>query len=253
MAECNAVSTPMVTGCKLSKVDETPDADQTMYRSMIGSLLYLTSSRPDLMQAICMVSRFQSAPKQFHFTVIQRIFKYINGTLDFGLLYPRNDNFTLLAYTDANWAGCVDDKKLTNGAAFFLGDSLVTWDNKKQDCTSLSTTKVEYVATTSCCTQLLWMAQTLLDMGIIVDKPLTIFCDNTSAISLSKNLVMHCRMKHIATRLLFLCEKILTNEVTLQYVPTQAQVADTFTKPLATDAFERLRLRLGVVSQSNLV
>ncbi|XP_059068926.1 disease resistance protein TAO1-like [Cryptomeria japonica] len=135
MAECNAVSTPMVSGCKLSKVDETPDADQTMYRSMI---------------------------------VVQRIFKYINGTLDFGLWYPRNDNFTLLAYIDANWAGCVDDRKITNGAAFFLGDILVTWDNKKQDCISLSITEFEYVATTSCCTQLLWMAQTLLDMGRII-------------------------------------------------------------------------------------
>ncbi|XP_059077988.1 uncharacterized mitochondrial protein AtMg00810-like [Cryptomeria japonica] len=141
MAECNAVSTPMATGCKLSKVDDTPTIDQTMYRSMIGSFLYLTATRPDFMQAVCMVSRFQSAPERFHFITIQRILKYIKGTLDFGLWYPRNDNFTLLAYIDVDWAGCVDDRKSTNGATFFLGDSLVAWHNKKQDCISLSTAK----------------------------------------------------------------------------------------------------------------
>ncbi|XP_057834885.2 secreted RxLR effector protein 161-like [Cryptomeria japonica] len=242
MADCRVVSTPMVTDCKLSKVDESLDVDQTEYRSMIGSLLYLTASRPNLMQVVCMVSRFQYAPKQSHLTVVQRIFKYIQGTLDFGLWYPRNDNFTLMSYPDANWASCLDERKSTIGATFFLGDCLVAWKSKKQDSVSLSTIEEEYIGATSWCTQLPWMAQTLMDMGIIVDKPIPIFCDNTSTISLSKHSVMHSQMKNIAIKLLFLHEKVFANEVTLQYIPTQAQVADIFIKPLAIEAFERLHL-----------
>ncbi|XP_057843343.2 secreted RxLR effector protein 161-like [Cryptomeria japonica] len=232
MDDCHPASTPMMIGCKLSKTDDSPDVNQSEYRSMIGSLLYLTASRPDLMQSVCMVSRFQSAPKQSHLIVVKRIFKYIQGTLDFGLRYPRNTNFTLMAFTDADWAGCLDDRGSTSGAVFYLGDRLIAWHSKKQDSVSLSTAEAEYIAATSCYTQLLWMAQQLLDMGIKVPKPISIFYDNTSAINLSKNPVLHSRTKHIAIKFHFLQEKVLANEVQLLHVPTQAQVADIFTKAL---------------------
>ena len=156
MAECKPVSTPMETGCKLMKNDDSPSINQTLYRSMIGSLLYLTASRPDIMQAVCMVSRFQSDPKQSHLNAVHRILKYIQGTIDFGLWYPHSNDFTLTGYTDADWGGS-DDKKSTSGAAFFLGECLVAWHSKKQDCVTLSTCESEYVAATTCCTQLIWM------------------------------------------------------------------------------------------------
>ncbi|XP_057818174.2 uncharacterized mitochondrial protein AtMg00810-like [Cryptomeria japonica] len=155
MTDCKFVSTPMETSCKLTKSDDSPKINQSKYRSMIGSLLYLTTSRPDLMHAVCLVSLFQSAPKQSHLNVVKRIFKYIKGTLDYGLWYPQNNDFNLVGFTDADWVGCMDDRKIMSGVAFFLEDCLVAWHNKKQECVTLSTAKSEYIAETACCTQLI--------------------------------------------------------------------------------------------------
>ena len=208
MDDCKPVSTPMMIGCKLSKDDQAPSIDQTQYRFMIGSLLYLTATRLDILQAVCLVARYQAAPKATHVSVVKRIFKYLKGTMEYGLWYPKGEDFTLVAYSNADWAGCVDDKKSTSGGAFFLGDNLVSWHSKKQESVSLSTTKAEYMVATSCCTQVLWMKQMLKDLGIQVSDPTTLRCDNTSAINISKNLMMHCRTKHIAIRYHFLKDKV---------------------------------------------
>jgi hypothetical protein len=141
MEDCAPVSTPMITGCKLRKDDESPKANQTLYRSMIGSLLYVTTSRPYIMQAIGLVARFQSAPKETHVQAVKRIFRYLKGTLDFVLWYSRSKDFTLTTYTDADWEGSIDDKKSTSGGALFLGNCLVSWC-KKQTSISLSTKKL---------------------------------------------------------------------------------------------------------------
>jgi hypothetical protein len=191
MEDCAPVNTPMVTGCKLSKDDESLEENQTLYRSMIGNLLYVMTSRPDIMQAVGLVAWFQAAPKETHVQAVKIIFKYLKGTLDFGLWYSRGEYFTLTTYTDVDWAGSVDDRKSTSGGAFFLGNNLVSWLSKKQSSVSLSTTEAEYIATTSCCTQVLWMKQTLKDIKVEYDHPISIICDNTSAINISKNHVMH--------------------------------------------------------------
>jgi hypothetical protein len=131
MEDSSPVSIPMVIGCKLSKDDMSPDVDQRTYRSMIGSLLYITTSCLDIMQAIGMVGHYQSAPKQSHLVGVTRIFKYLKGTMTYGLWYPINQNFQLTTYLDADWENCVDERKSTSGGAFFLGDSLVAWISKK--------------------------------------------------------------------------------------------------------------------------
>jgi len=164
---------------------------------MIGSILYLTGTRPNIMHAVGIVGRFQENPKETHLRAVKRIFNYLQGTQNYGLWYPRDTDLTLHAYTDANWAGSVDDRKNTSGGAFFMGSRLVSWFNKKQSSIALSTAEVEYVVVASCCTQLLWMMQTLQDMQITCTPPISIFCDNTSAISISKNHVMHSKTKHM--------------------------------------------------------
>lgn len=247
MQDCNPISTPMMTCCKLSKDDESPIVDESLYRSMIGSLLYLTATRPDILQAVCMVARFQATPKESHVVAVKWIFCYLKGTLDYGLWYPKCKDFTLHAYSDADWAGCVDDRKSTSGGAFFLGSNLVAWHSKKQDSVSLSTAEAEYIAAVSSCTQVLWMKQTLQDLGIHITEPILISCDNTSAINISKNPVMHSRTKHISIRYHYLKEKVMEGEVKLDYVPTTEQVADIFTKPLPRESFEYLRIKLGVI------
>ena len=125
MEDSQPVGTPMVTGCKLSKDDESLEVDHTMFRSMIGSLLYVTTTRPDVMQAVGLLARFHSAPKETHVTTIKSIFKYLKSTMEYGLWYPKGQDFTLKAFTNAHWAGSVDDWKSTSGAAFFLGNFLV--------------------------------------------------------------------------------------------------------------------------------
>ena len=138
------------------------------------------------MQAVGMVGRFQLAPKQSHLLAVKRILKYLKGTPDFGIWYPKSSTLTVTAYIDANWARSVDDRKSTSGNAFFLGECLVYWLSKKQTSISLSTAEAEYIATTDCCTQILWMKEALKYVNIGTNQPMTIYCDNTSAISLRK-------------------------------------------------------------------
>ena len=152
MEDSKPVCTPMVTGCSLSENDESAAVHQATYRSMIGSLLYLTGTRPDIMHAVGIVGRFQTNPKETHLQAVTRIFKYLQGTQNYGLWYPRDTDLTLHAYTDADWAGSVDDRKSTSGGAFFMGSIIVSWFNQKQSSIALSTAEVEYVATASCCT-----------------------------------------------------------------------------------------------------
>jgi hypothetical protein len=143
----------MTFGCKLSKEDESKAVDPKHYRSMIGSLLYVIASRPDVKQAVGMVSRFQETLKERRVQAIKIIFRYLKGTIDLGLWYPSKDSFTLKAYSDADWEGSVDERKSTSGGEFFLGESLVAWISKKQSSISLSSTESEYIATTESCTQ----------------------------------------------------------------------------------------------------
>jgi hypothetical protein len=150
----------MTVGCKLRKEDESNDVDPKHYRSMIGSLLYVTTSKSDVKQAVGMVARFQASPKESHVQAVKRIFMYLKGTMDLGLWCPSKDSFTLKAYSDADWAGSVDDRKSTSGGAFIFGESLVYWISKKQSSISLSSTEAEYIAAAECCTQVEWMKQT---------------------------------------------------------------------------------------------
>ena len=154
---------------------------------MVGCLLYVTSSRPDVKQYVGLVARFQAGPKESHVHVVKIKFRYLKGTIHLGLWYPSKNSFYLKAYSDAYWASCVDERKSTSGGAFFLGESLVAWTSKKQTSIYLSTTEAEYIAATKCCAQVEWMKKVLQDIKVVFEEPTIIYCDNTSAISLSKN------------------------------------------------------------------
>ena len=148
LEDFDLVSTPMVTGCKLSKDDESLEVDHTMYRYMIGIMLYVTTTRPDVMQVMGLVARFHSDPKETHVTVVKIILRYLKGTIEYGLWNLRGQDFTLKAFTDADWEGSVDDRKSTSGAELFLGNYLVSWLSKKQSSISLSTVEAKYIFVT---------------------------------------------------------------------------------------------------------
>ena len=165
--------------------------------------------------------------------------------------YPKGNNLIIQAFTDADWAGSIDDHKSTSGAAFYLGGCLVSWLSKKQTSISLSTAEAEYITAASCCTQVLWMKQTLQDLQVQFSEPIPIFCDNTSAISISKNPVMHSKTKHIPIKYHFVREQVAEKNIKLEYVCTKEQIADIFTKPLPREAFEYLRQKLGILPSSH--
>ncbi|CAM8877595.1 unnamed protein product [Rhodiola kirilowii] len=174
---------------------------------MIGSLLYLTASRPDIAYPVGVCARYQADPKESHLLQVKRIIKYVCGTVEFGIWYTKDTNSHLVGYCDADWAGNAEDRKSTSGGCFFLGNNLVSWFSKKQNSISLSTAEAEYIAAGSSCTQLLWMKEMLSEYGV-TQKEMTLYCDNMSAISISKNPVQHSRTKHIDIRHHFIRELV---------------------------------------------
>jgi hypothetical protein len=241
MEDCKPVITPMKTSCKLRKYYDSKSTYQRKYRSMIGSLLYVTASRPDVMQAVGQVARFQAAPKESHVLAVKRIFRYLKGTKESGLWYLKGKYISLIAYTDADWAGCIDNRRSTSGATFYLGECLVSWLSKKKSSVYLSTVEAEYIATTTCFTQVLWMKQTLTGIQVEYDDPIPINCDNTRTISISKNPMMHSKTKHIPIKYHFLREQVAKKNIGVEYVVTKEQVENIFTKPLPRETFEYLR------------
>ena len=217
---------------------------------MIGSLLYLCASRPDIMLSVCMCARFQADPKEAHLTAVKRILRYLAYTPKFGLWYPRGSTFDLIGYLDADWAGCKINRKSTSRTCQFLGRSLVSWASKKQNSVALSTAEAEYIAAGHCCAQLLWMRQTLRDYGYKLTK-VPLLCDNESAIKMADNPVEHSRTKHIAIRYHFLRDHQQKGDIEIAYINTKDQLADIFTKPLDEQTFTKLRHELNILDSRN--
>jgi hypothetical protein len=205
MKDAKPIKTPMGTNGHLDLDTGGKSVDQKVYQSMIGSLLYLCASRPDIMLFVCMCARFQADPKEVHLRAMKRIMRYLVYTPKFGLWYPKGSTFDLIGYSDADWAGCKIDRKSTSGIFRFLGRSLVSWASKKQNSVALSTAEAEYIAADHCCAQFLWMRQTLRDYGYKLSK-VPLLCDNESAIRMADSPVEHSRTKHIAIRYHFLMD-----------------------------------------------
>jgi len=249
MQNAKEISTPMSTSCYLDKDEDGKSVEESKYRGMVGSLLYLTASRPDIMFSVCMCARFQANPKESHLSAVKRIMRYLIGTQNMGLWYPKGTDCTLVGYSDSDFAGCKMDRKSTSGTCHLLGNALVSWHSKKQASVALSTTEAEYVAAGSCCAQIIWMKQQLSDFGINL-KTVPIKCDNTSAINLTKNPVYHSRTKHIEIRHHFIRDHVQKGDCLIEFVETSKQLADIFTKPLPKENFFFIRNELGILNES---
>ena len=245
--EVKAKSTPMSSSIKLDMNEKGKSVDQTKYRGMIGFLLYLTASRPDIMYSVCLCARFQACPKESHLNSVKRIFRYLKGTINIGLWYPKCDDFELICYSDEGFRGCKIDKKSISRTCHFLGHSLVSWHSKKQNSVALSTAEAEYIATGLGCAQVIWMKQTLRDFGLTFSH-VPIKYDNISIISISKNLVQHSRTKHIEIRHHFLRNHAQKGDITLDFVRTEDQLVNIFTKPPNENQFVNIRRQLGIIS-----
>ncbi|GKC45549.1 retrovirus-related pol polyprotein from transposon TNT 1-94 [Tanacetum coccineum] len=217
MTSCDSIGTPMATKHLDANLSGT-SIDQMKYHSMVGALMYLTTSRPDIVHATCYCARYQAKPTKKHLTVVKWIFWYLNDTINMGLWYPKNTGFKLTTFSDSNHAGCLNSRKSTSGGIQFLGgDKLVSWSSKKQDYTSMSSAEAEYVSLSACCTQVLWLRTQLTDYGFHFDKiPIYHFI------------------------------KEWVEKGIVEFVRTEYQLADLFTKALYEDRFKYLVRRLGM-------
>jgi len=217
MAGCNAVYNPVVPGFKLVTDSAGMAINSTQYMQMVGSLIYLTSIRPGIMFVVNLLSRYLAHPTELHLQAVKRVLRYIKGTLSYGIFYKQSGNTELLAYTDSDYAGNLEDRKSTLGFLFVLSSGAVSWSLKKQLVLTLSTTEAEFIVAASCACQAVWLRRMLENLDNASAETTIIYCDNSSTIKLSKNPVMHGRSKHIDVRFHFLRALTRDGVVTLMH------------------------------------
>ncbi|GJY69720.1 putative ribonuclease H-like domain-containing protein [Tanacetum coccineum] len=246
MESVRTATTPYEAAKTKLKDETDPPVNVHLYRSMIGSLMYLTASRPDIMFAVSACSRHQVTPLTSHLNAVKKIFKYLKGQPKLGLWYPKDSPFQLEAYSDSDYAGSHGDRKSTTGGCQFLGRRLISWQCKKQTIVATSSTEAEYVAAASCCAQVLWIQNQLLDYGFNFMNT-KIFIDNQSTICIVKNPVFHQRTKHIEIRHHFIRDANEKNLIQVLKIHTDDNVADLLTKAFDGPRFEYLVVHIGMV------
>ena len=232
MENCNPISIPMKPGAKLSKFDGGECVDASRYRSLVGSLRYLTCTRLDLSLSVGIISRFMEEPIYSHWKALKRVLRYIHGTVSLGLFYSKAEDYKLVGYSKSDWYGDIDDRKSTSGYVFFMGNTTFSWLSKKQPIVTLSTGEAEYVTASWCVCHVIWLRNLLSKMELKQLDATVIQVDNKSAIELAKNPVNHKISKYIDVRFHFICDHVKKGSVELVHVASQDQVADIFTKPL---------------------
>ncbi|CAL2276373.1 unnamed protein product [Prunus armeniaca] len=252
LQECKSVSIPLVPNDKLRKDDDSGAADEAQYQKLVGSLLYLTATKPDIMYATCLLSRFMHCPTNKHYGTAKRVLRYIQGTLHFGLEYKRGEETILIGFCDSDWSGSEDDMRSTSGYAFTFGNGVFSWTSVKQQCVALSTAEAEYISASEATAQATWLRFVLEDFGEMQAVATPLNCDNTSAIAITKNPIFHQKTKHINRRYHYIKEALQQGVIDLLHCPTKEQVANIFTKVLAREQFSYLRELLGVKSVHNL-
>ncbi|GJY58454.1 putative ribonuclease H-like domain-containing protein [Tanacetum coccineum] len=240
-------TTPIEAHKALGKDEEGEDVDVHLYRSMIGCLMYLTASRPDIMFAVCLCARFQVTPKVSHMNAVKRIFRYLKHQPKLGLWYPKDSPFHLEAFSDSDYAGDNHDRRSTSGGCQYLGRRLVSWQCKKQTIVAISSTEAEYVAAASCCGQVLWMQNQLFDYGFNFMNT-DIHIDNKSTICIVKNPVFHLKTKHIQIRHHFIRDCYDQRLINVVKVHTDDNVADLLTKGFDLERFNSLVVNIGMMN-----
>jgi hypothetical protein len=235
MEDCKAIGVPLDPKTKLKKnVNKDDEMVKVPYQQVVGSLMYaMLCTRPDLAYPISVVSQHMANPSLEHWIAVKRIFRYLQGTLQFKLRFGGLSPQDVVGYCDADWAGDLEDRRSTTGFVFMMGGGTTSWSSKRQPTIALSTTEAEYMASTQATKEAIWMTKFMKELGYRKEKKaMVIRCDNQGAISLTKNPTQHARTKHIDVQHHFVRERVENGEVTFEYCSTEEMVADVLTKAL---------------------
>ncbi|KAH9744437.1 retrovirus-related pol polyprotein from transposon RE2 [Citrus sinensis] len=248
MVTCSPVPTPMVTSHSLVKNSGAIIPNASQYRSIVGALQYVTLTRPELAFSVNKLSQFLSAPTEEHWQACKRILRYLKGTIHYGvqLHSTGSQHMQINCFSDSDWACDRDDRKSVAGYAVFLGPNLVSWSSKKQHVVSRSSIESEYKALALATTEVTWVKGLLTELKIKIDHTPIMWCDNQGAISLVMNPVYHAKTKHIELDIHFIRENVQANQIEVNYVPSEDQAADIFTKALTYGQFSYLRSKLNI-------
>ncbi|XP_020960750.1 uncharacterized protein LOC107647542 [Arachis ipaensis] len=241
-------SLPMETNLRMSAFDGDPLHDPSTYRRIIRRLMYLTISRPDITYAVSTLSQFLSKPTTTHLTALHHLLRYLKGSVGQGLLFSAKSELQLMAYANADWAGCPDTRRSVTGYCVFIGDSLISWrSKKKQHTVSRSSAESEYRAMAAVAAELTWLKGLLSDFQVDIPSSM-LFCDSQSAIHIATNPTFHERTKHIEIDCHFVRERVMAGFLNLLHVRTQYQLADVFTKPVTLAQFNNLISKFGMIN-----
>jgi hypothetical protein len=248
MGTSRPVTTPMDPNIKLAKLTE-PEVDVKLYQSALGALMYaMLATRPDLAFSVGALSKHAATPGQAHWAALKRVYRYLRGTVNARLTYQGDlDSTHPFAYVDADWASDPTDRRSITGYVFMISGGAISWSSKKQTSVALSSTEAEYMAAAAAAKEAIWLRTFLKELDMLSTQPTTLLIDNQSAMALAKNAVFHNRTKHIAIRYHFIREKLDDGELAAEYVPTNNQVADVLTKPLAREKHTRFTEGMGVL------
>lgn len=253
MLDCKPTSTPLAAKTPLTAADGDLLSFPTAYREVVGCLQYLTITRPDLAFAVNTVAQFMSTPRSSHMIAVKRILRYLKGTIDFGLtLRPQSLSTRISAYSDADWAGCPDSRRSTTGYLIYLGSNLISWCSKKQPTVARSSTESDYRSLAHACAETAWLSSFLVELGVHLQFPVHLHCDNLSATYLAANPVFHARTRHIELDYHFVREKVALGSHRVSFIPSIDQVADLLTKSLPKPRHNILRSKLVQPSPSSL-
>ena len=247
MENCKISPFPLPKGLKLSTLTGDLLANPESYRRLIGKLLYLNMTRPDISYSVQQLSQFLSAPRAPHFAAALHVMKYLKGSLNTGLFYSSNIEFQLQAYSDADWGTCAYSGKSLTGYCVFLGSSLISWKTKKQKVTSKSSTEAEYRSMSQTTSEIVWLEGLLQDLDILVPRPISLFCDNKSAQYIAENEVFLERTKHLKLDCHYIRDHIVSAFISLSHINSSLQLADLMTKPLGAAQHKFLCSKIGLL------
>ena len=245
MLGCEPIKSPIEQNHGLEECPDQTPVNKERYQRLVGRLIYLSHTRPDIAYAVSVVSRFMHNPSKQHMDAVVRILRYLKSAPGKGLLFSKHGNTDILGYSDSDWAG-KGDRRSTSGYLTFVGGNLVTWKSKKQKVVSLSSAEAEYRAMVKGICELLWLKRLMGELGFSSEKPMKLFCDNQSAIKIAENPVQHDRTKHVEIDRNFIYEKLENKEIEVPYVSTKGQLADMLTKALSNSAFSNSLVKLGI-------